>query len=138
MKALELIQKLRDTENRMEAAKTKVAVYKSIAERTTASLSGDRVSGSSTLTAHEDAIIRLMEAEKKYDAVCIAYFQIVDEVINLINFVDGEERRMVAIDFFVNKERVTDIAKKRHLSARTVYRFYKEALSIMDQHFDPP
>ncbi len=138
MKALELIQKLRDTENRMEAAKTKVAVYKSIAERTTASPSGDRVSGSSTLTAHEDAIIRLMEAEKKYDAVCIAYFQIVDEVINLINFVDGEERRMVAIDFFVNKERVTDIAKKRHLSARTVYRFYKEALSIMDQHFDPP
>ncbi len=138
MKALELIQKLRDTENRMEAAKTKVAVYKSIAERTTASLSGDRVSGGSALTAHEDAIIRLMEAEKKYDAVCIAYFQIVDEVINLINFVDGEERRMVAIDFFVNKERVTDIAKKRHLSARTVYRFYKEALSIMDQHFDPP
>ena len=132
MSALDLIQKLRDIEKQMSAARAKVDVYKCIAEKTTASLSGDRVSGGSTLTAHEDAIIRLMEAEEKYNTISIAYHQVVDDVINLINHVDDEGCRMVAIDFFINSERVVDIAKKRHLSTRTVYRFYKEALSIMD------
>ena len=132
MSALDLIQKLRDIENRMDAARAKVDVCKSIAEKTTASLSAERVSGSSTLTAHEDSIIRLMEAEKKYDDLALTYNQMMDEVMDRINRVKNENKRTVAIEVLLHRQSFRAVAKKCHWGQSSIFRMFHEALEEMD------
>ena len=84
MRAVDLINKLREAEERMEAAQARVTVSKSIAEKTTATLSGERGNGNGHVSAHEDAIIRLMEAEALYEQSALAYNQMVDEIMKLL------------------------------------------------------
>lgn len=133
MRALDLIQRLRDIENRMDAARAKVDVCKSIAEKTTASLSAERVSGSNTLTAHEDAIIRLMEAEKKYDELALVYNQVMSDVIDRINHITNEDKRTVVVDVLFYRRSYRTIAKERHWSRNSVSRMFRDALKEMDR-----
>ena len=132
MKTLDLIRKLRDIENRMDAARTKVAVYKSIAEKTTASLSSSSGSGSSTLTAHEDAVIRLMEAEQKYDETALEYQRTVDEVMNRISIVKNREKRTVAVAIIIKNQTFGDVAKALHMARSSIYRIYGEVIQKID------
>ena len=117
----------------MDAARTKVAVYKSIAEKTTASLSSSGGSGSSTLTAHEDAVIRLMEAEQKYDETALEYQRTVDEVMNRISIVKDSERRTVAVAIILHHQSIRKIAKESHWGRSSVCRMFHEVLEEMNQ-----
>lgn len=84
MRAVDLINKLREAEERMEAAQARVTVSKSIAEKMTATLSGECRNGNGHVSAHEDAIIHLMEAEALYEQSALAYNQMVDEIMKLL------------------------------------------------------
>ena len=93
MRTVDLIHKLREAEERMEAAQARVTVSKSIAEKTTATLSGERRNGNGHVSAHEDAIIRLMEAEALYEQSALAYNQMVDEIMKLLQCIGDTEKR---------------------------------------------
>lgn len=134
MKAIDMMNRLRDVEEQVDAARIRVDIYRSIAEKTSAPTGGEHVSKSRNVTAHEDAIIRLMKAEEEFDRVSLEYNQVIDDVTSLISLVKDRDQRMVAVDFFIKRECVADIARNRHLSERTTYRFYKEALATMDQY----
>ena len=106
MRAVDLINKLREAEERMEAAQARVTVSKSIAEKTTATLSGERGNGNGHVSAHEDAIIRLMEAEALYEQSALAYNQMVDEIMKLLQCIGDTEKRNVAVAVIINKQRL--------------------------------
>lgn len=92
MRAVDLINKLREAEERMEAAQARVTVSKSIAEKMTATLSGECRNGNGHVSAHEDAIIRLMEAEALYEQSALAYNQMVDEIMKLLQCIGDTEK----------------------------------------------
>lgn len=122
MRAVDLINKLREAEERMEAAQARVTVSKSIAEKTTATLSGERGNGNGHVSAHEDAIIRLMEAEALYEQSALAYNQMVDEIMKLLQCIGDTEKRNVAVAVIINKQRYKTVAKQYHLGLSSVYR----------------
>lgn len=112
MRAVDLINKLREAEERMEAAQARVTVSKSIAEKTTATLSGERGNGNGHVSAHEDAIIRLMEAEALYEQSALAYNQMVDEIMKLLQCIGDTEKSNVAVAVIINKQRYKTVAKQ--------------------------
>ena len=134
MRIQELINKLRDVEDRMDTARNRVEVFKSIAEKTTSSLNVDKVPGCGSVTSHEDAVIRLIEAEEALDKIRLEYNQMIDDILAVIAQLRSADQRMVAVDFIINNEKGVVIAKKRFMSVRNVYRLYKEACSIMDKY----
>ena len=133
MRAVDLINKLREAEERMEAAQARVKVSKSIAEKTTATLSGERRNGNGHVSAHEDAIIRLMEAEALYEQSALAYNQMVDEIMKLLQCIGDTEKRNVAVAVIINKQRYKTVAKQYHLGLSSVYRLFNETLLMLDK-----
>ena len=61
-----LFEKLRLAERRLTAAEDRVSFCQAAAAKTSAVLDGECVSRSRDVTANENAVIRLMEAEQEY------------------------------------------------------------------------
>ena len=61
-----LFEKLRLAERRLTAAEERVAFCRAAAAKASAVLGGECVSRSRDVTANENAVIRLMEAEQEY------------------------------------------------------------------------
>ena len=61
-----LFEKLRLAERRLTAAEERVSFCRAAATKASAVLGGEFVSRSRDVTVHENAVIRLMEAEQEY------------------------------------------------------------------------
>lgn len=65
MKAKDFLQQVALAEKRMQKAQQKVDLYRSLAEKVHASMDGERVSKTRNVTAHEEHMIRLIEAKEQ-------------------------------------------------------------------------
>lgn len=133
MTADELFDKLDAARERKEAAYDKMMVCDSMAKRVTSTLGDERVSRSRNMTAHEDAMIRLMQAKDAYNAREIEYNQIVAEINDLICQVKGSDRRKTLIDFCINQRSMKDIAVDLHFSKRQAQRVFNSAYQELDK-----
>lgn len=124
-----LFERLRLAERRMTAAEERVAYCQAAATKVSAVLGGECVSRSRDVTAHENAVIRLMEAEQEYAEAERQYSDLRNQVCSLLQRLDDPMNADILKLRYVEHKRMPAIAKELHLSRSSIYSRHEIALS---------
>ena len=124
-----LFEKLRLAERRLTAAEERVAFCRAAAAKASAVLGGECVSRSRDVTANENTVIRLMEAEQEYAEAEREYGDLRNQVCSLLQRLDDPINAEILKLRYVKHKRVTAIAKELHLSRSSIYSRHEIALS---------
>lgn len=124
-----LFEKLRFAERRLTAAEERVVFCRSAAAKASAVLGGECVSRSRDVTANENAVIRLMEAEQEYAEAEREYGDLRSQVCSLLQRLDDPINAEILKLRYVEHKRMTAIAKELHLSRSSIYSRHEIALS---------
>ena len=124
-----LFEKLRLAERRLTAAEERVAFCRAAAAKASAVLGGECVSRSRDVTAHENAVIRLMEAEQEYAEAEREYGDLRSQVCSLLQRIDDPMNADILKLRYVEHKRMPAIAKELHLSRSSIYSRHEIALS---------
>lgn len=124
-----LFEKLRFAERRLTAAEERVAFCRAAAAKASAVLGGECVSRSRDVTANENAVIRLMEAEQEYAEAEREYGDLRSQVCSLLQRLDDPINAEILKLRYVEHKRMPAIAKELHLSRSSIYSRHEIALS---------
>ena len=120
---------LRFAERRLIAAEERVAYCRTAAAKASAVLGGEFVSRSRDVTVHENAVIRLMEAEQEYVEAERQYSDLRNQVCSLLQRLDDPMNADILRLRYVEHKRMPAIAKELHLSRSSIYSRHEIALS---------
>ena len=124
-----LFEKLRLAERRLTAAEERVSFCRAAATKASAVLGGECVSRSRDVTVHENAVIRLMEAEQEYVEAERQYSDLRNQVCSLLQRLDDPMNADILRLRYVEHKRMPAIAKELHLSRSSIYSRHEIALS---------
>lgn len=124
-----LFEKLRLAERRLTAAEERVAFCRAAAAKASAVLGGECVSRSRDVTANENAVIRLMEAEQEYAEAEREYGDLRSQICSLLQRLDDPINAEILKLRYVEHKWMTAIAKELHLSRSSIYSRHEIALS---------
>ena len=124
-----LFEKLRLAERRLTAAEERVVFCRAAAAKASAVLGGECVSRSRDVTANENAVIRLMEAEQEYAEADREYGDLRSQVCSLLQRIDDPMNADILKLRYVEHKRMPAIAKELHLSRSSIYSRHEIALS---------
>lgn len=124
-----LFEKLRLAERRLTAAEERVSFCRAAAIKASAVLGGEFVSRSRDVTVHENAVIRLMEAEQEYVEAERQYSDLRNQVCSLLQRLDDPMNADILRLRYVEHKRMPAIAKELHLSRSSIYSRHEIALS---------
>ena len=124
-----LFEKLRLAERRLTAAEERVSFCRAAATKASAVLGGEFVSRSRDVTVHENAVIRLMEAEQEYVEAERQYSDLRNQVCSLLQRLDDPMNADILRLRYVEHKRMPAIAKELHLSRSSIYSRHVIALS---------
>ena len=124
-----LFEKLRLAERRLTAAEERVSFCRAAATKASAVLGGEFVSRSRDVTVHENAVIRLMEAEQEYVEAERQYSDLRNQVCSLLQRLDDPMNADILRLRYVEHKRMTDISTELHLSRTNTYSRHEIALS---------
>ena len=124
-----LFEKLRLAERRLTAAEERVSFCRTVAAKASAVLGGEFVSRSRDVTVHENAVIRLMEAEQEYVEAERQYSDLRNQVCFLLQRLDDPMNADILRLRYVEHKRMPAIAKELHLSRSSIYSRHEIALS---------
>ena len=124
-----LFEKLRLAERRLTAAEERVSFCRAAATKASAVLGGEFVSRSRDVTANENAVIRLMEAEQEYAEAEREYGDLRSQVCSLLQRIDDPMNADILKLRYVEHKRMPAIAKELHLSRSSIYSRHEIALS---------
>ena len=124
-----LFEKLRFAERRLTAAEERVVFCRAAAAKASAVLGGECVSRSRDVTANENAVIRLMEAEQEYAEAEREYGDLRSQVCSLLQRIDDPMNADILKLRYVEHKRMPAIAKELHLSRSSIYSRHEIALS---------
>ena len=97
--------------------------------KASAVLGGECVSRSRDVTANENAVIRLMEAEQEYAEAEREYGDLRSQVCSLLQRIDDPMNADILKLRYVEHKRMPAIAKELHLSRSSIYSRHEIALS---------
>ena len=126
---MRLAEKLRLAERRLTAAEERVVFCRAAAAKASAVLGGECVSRSRDVTANENAVIRLMEAEQEYAEAEREYGDLRSQVCSLLQRIDDPMNADILKLRYVEHKRMPAIAKELHLSRSSIYSRHEIALS---------
>ena len=124
-----LFEKLRLAERRLTAAEERVVFCRAAAAKASTVLGGECVSRSRDVTANENAVIRLMEAEQEYAEAEREYGDLRSQVCSLLQRIDDPMNADILKLRYVEHKRMPAIAKELHLSRSSIYSRHEIALS---------
>ena len=124
-----LFEKLRLAERRLTAAEERVSFCRAAAAKASAVLGSECVSRSRDVTANENAVIRLMEAEQEYAEAEREYGALRSQVCSLLQRLDDPINADILKLRYVEHKRMPAIAKELHLSRSSIYSRHEIALS---------
>ena len=124
-----LFEKLRFAERRLTAAEERVSFCRAAAAKASAVLGSECVSRSRDVTANENAVIRLMEAEQEYAEAEQQYSDLRSQVCSLLQRIDDPMNADILKLRYVEHKRMPAIAKELHLSRSSIYSRHEIALS---------
>ena len=124
-----LFEKLRLAERRLTAAEERVSFCRAAATKASAVPGGEFVSRSRDFTVHENAVIRLMEAEQEYVEAERQYSDLRNQVCSLLQRLDDPMNADILRLRYVEHKRMPAIAKELHLSRSSIYSRHEIALS---------
>ena len=128
-----LFEKLRLAERRLTAAEERVAFCRAAAAKASAVLGGECVSRSRDVTANENAVIRLMEAEQEYTEAERHYANLYDQVCTYLQKLDDPVNANILRMRYVEHKRMTNIAKELHIRRSNTYYRHKHALLELEE-----
>ena len=111
------------------ATEERIAFCRAAAAKASAVLGGECVSRSRDVTANENTVIRLMEAEQEYAEAEQQYSDLRNQVCSLLQRLDDPINAEILKLRYVKHKRVTAIAKELHLSRSSIYSRHEIALS---------
>ena len=123
-----LFGELRFAERRLIAAEERVAYCRTAAAKTSVVLGSKCVSRARDVASHENAVIRLMEAERAYTEAEREYSDLRDHVCSLLQRLDDPMNADILKLRHVENKRMSAIANELHLSRSSIYRRYSLAL----------
>ena len=136
-----LFGELRFAERRLISAEERVAYCRAAAEKTSVVLGSQCVSRARDVASHENAVIRLMEAERAYAEAEREYSDLRDHVCSLLQRLDDPINADILKLRHVENKRMSAIANELHLSRSSIYRRYalalaelKDVLQMQDGH----
>lgn len=124
-----LFEKLRFAERRLTATEERIAFCRAAAAKASAVLGGECVSRSRDVTANENTVIRLMEAEQEYAEAEREYGDLRSQVCSLLQRLDDPINAEILKLRYVEHKRMPAIAKELHLSRSSIYSWHEIALS---------
>ena len=124
-----LFEKLRFAERRLTATEERITFCRAAAAKASAVLGGECVSRSRDVTANENAVIRLMEAEQEYAEAEREYGDLRSQVCSLLQRLDDPMNADILRLRYVEHKRMPAIAKELHLSRSSIYSRHEIALS---------
>lgn len=124
-----LFEKLRFAERRLIAAEERVAYCRTAAAKTSVVLGSQCVSRARDVASHENAVIRLMEAEQEYAEAEREYGALRSQVCSLLQRIDDPINADILKLRYVEHKRMPAIAKELHLSRSSIYSRHEIALS---------
>ena len=125
-----LFEKLRFAERRLTAAEGRVAFCRAAAAKASAVLGGE--SRSRDVTANENAVIRLMEAEQEYAEAEREYGDLRSQVCSLLQRLDDPMNADILRLRYVEHKRMTDISTELHLSRTNTYYRHENSLRKLE------
>ncbi len=128
-----LFGELRFAERRLIAAEERVAFCRATAAKTSVVLGSQCVSKARDVTVHENAIIRLMEAEHEYAEAEQQYSEWRNHICALFQRLDDPINAEILKLRYVEHKRVPVIAKKLHISRSNVYYRHENALMKLEE-----
>ena len=131
-----LFEKLRFAERRLTATEERIAFCRAAAAaKASAVLGGECVSRSRDVTANENTVIRLMEAEQEYAEAERQYSDLRNQVCSLLQRLDDPINAEILKLRYVEHKRMTDIVRKIHLSRSNAYYRHENALADLEDIF---
>ena len=115
-------------QRRLTAAEERVAFCRAAAAKASAVLGGECVSRSRDVTANENAVIRLMEAEQEYAEAEREYGDLRSQVCSLLQRLDDPINAEILKLRYVEHKRMSTIANELHLSRSNAYYRHENAL----------
>ena len=100
--------------------------------KASAVLGGECVSRSRDVTANENAVIRLMEAEQEYAEAEREYGDLRSQVCSLLQRLDDPMNADILRLRYVEHKRMTDISTELHLSRTNTYYRHENALRKLE------
>ena len=129
----EFLLRAENMERRIDAALRKVELFKSLAQRITAKLDQAQVSHSRNVSANEDAIIQLMEAEEQLKQLCAEYSNVVSEITAVLASLENREDERLLSDVFLKHHSLEQIAAREHVTKSCVYKRCDRALDALER-----
>ena len=132
----EFLLRAENMERRIDAALRKVELFRSLTERVTAHWGKESVTHSRNVSANEDAIIQLMEAEEQLKQLCAEYGVIVSEITAVLASLESREDERLLSDIFLKHQSLEQIAERGHVTKSCVYKRCDRALSELERLLD--
>ena len=132
----EFLLRAETMERRIDAALRKVELFRSLAQRITTKLDQEQVSHSRNVSANEDAIIQLMEAEEQLKQLCAEYGDVVSEITAVLAALESREDERLLSDIFLKHLSLEQIAAREHVTKSCVYKRCDRALSELERLLD--
>ena len=120
-------------ERRIDAALRKVELFRSLAERVTSHWEKESVSHSRNVSANEDAIIQLMEAEEQLKQLCAEYGVVVSEITAVLAALESREDERLLSDVFLKHQSLEQIATREHVTKSCMYKRGDRALDELER-----
>lgn len=120
-------------ERRIDAALRKVELFRSLTERVTSHWGKESVSHSRNVSANEDAIIQLMEAEEQLKQLCAEYGVVVSEITAVLASLESREDERLLSDIFLKHQPLEQIAAREHVTKSCVYKRCDRALKAIEE-----
>lgn len=133
MTGIEFLQQVAFAERQMNNSYEKVERCRCAVERITATLSDNHVSSSRNVTAHEDAIIRLMEAEEEYARLFNNHQLMLENVMSFLNRLkDRNDGKLLEL-YYLKYMKAATVAKQIHIARSQFYIHHDAALKELDE-----
>lgn len=129
----EFLLRAENMERRIDAALRKVELFRSLTQRITAKLDQEQVSHSRNVSANEDAIIQLMEAEEQLKQLCTEYGDVVSEITAVLASLENREDERLLSDVFLKHHSLEQIAAREHVTKSCVYKRCDRALDALER-----
>ena len=123
-------------ERRIDAALRKVELFRSLSEHVTSHWGKESVSHSRNISANEDAIIQLMEAEEQLKQLCAEYSNVVSEITAVLAALESREDERLLSDVFLKHHSLEQIAAREHVTKSCVYKRCDRALGELERLLD--
>ena len=132
MTAKEYLRQLKYLDNRINAKLLEREQIRTIAEKTTVSLS-EKVQTSSSGTQMDDVVVRLVELEELINKDIDKLVELREEAGNKINRISNDKYKIVLSMYYLSNKTFEDVAELTNMSFRWVHKLHGRALKEFEK-----